>query len=132
MARNGRFYAMPYNGLHVLKWEDAIERYSLISGPPCQSACYFGAVMATGGRYLYGIPHSHSAVMKIDTDMDKVTTLPGSLSGEFKWAGGLRSGSPSLFHAATTTSSPANTGVLVAVVAHFAVHTVCPVLMSNA
>ena len=42
-----------------------------------------------GGRYVWGIPHSHSKVLRIDTYNDTVAELSTALSGSRKWAGGV-------------------------------------------
>ena len=43
-----------------------------------------------GGRYVWGIPHSHSKVLRIDTYNDTVVELSTALPGSRKWAGGVQ------------------------------------------
>ena len=89
VSKAGTYYSLPYDGQRILKWEDDVQSSTALTTLiDCDAACFWGGVSEGNKRYIYGIPHSSTAMLKIDTYTDVVSTFGGVQAGAEKWAEG--------------------------------------------
>lgn len=101
LAKNGKIYFVPCSAAEVLvvEPENADNTYTFGLGQfPAGSFGHLGGALDKTGRYIYAAPFLSSVFIKIDTELDSVSTF-GNFLGSNKWAGGSPGANGDLYFA---------------------------------